>query len=66
MHRQRLFLNNQELLNSETLDQYGILCEQTADRQMLENIKSPSRPGLQNREHGKFERPHNIKDANQF
>jgi len=27
VHRQRLFLNNFELLNSETLDYYGLLCE---------------------------------------
>lgn len=28
VHRQRLYLNNAELLNSETLDYYGLLCEQ--------------------------------------
>lgn len=28
VHRQRLYLNNSELLNSETLDYYGLLCEQ--------------------------------------
>ena len=27
VHRQRLFLNNSELLNSETLDYYGLLQE---------------------------------------
>ena len=28
IHRQRLYLHNAELLNSETLDFYELLCEQ--------------------------------------
>jgi len=31
VHRQRLFVNNSELLNSETLDYYGLLQEQHPD-----------------------------------
>lgn len=43
VHRQRLFLNNFELLNSETLDYYGLLREQVSEahlQKMLHAFKT--------------------------